>query len=1204
MKDIVSTYVEQHTAARNRRQRWLNVVAVLVAIVVFFTTYVLIIPAFSWDRTLICEQEEHIHSDACYTDGELTCDKVEHVHADACFDAPPAEDEGYICGEIEHTHNELCYFPDGELRCTLPEHTHTDACLEATVKSFAAEEVSQPAGMMLLSATPQTSTYYQRVNKIDSTTANYLIITVEGNYALVAGDAGATSATGQQVKLVPVKGNPGYYTISNVTDSMRWQFGSTLSSNGGTTTIRRGSNGVYLYQTRTGNSGSYRYPLFSSSSGQEELEYNATSGVWTIRGTARNATTYYLYTDGSSITSSGSTNYTYNRNLLILKQVYETLDIPDDVTSGGDPGGGSGTEKTRPTYSPDAESISGKKTGEITDISSVIGGESGPITGSYASDAATSNVEDQFFGVSQNGKLPLINDGKVVSDKSVVYEGDDYNAFSSYADGTFGITLSTLGQDYQLKQEDQVKVPVDVVFVLDASGSMSNQAGDVTRREAVVNSVNTAMSQIMTDNPANRAGVVLYSSGGSTLLELDHYTPNRPGNYLRYDSDSKDIYTANNLSGDKVGPVTSTNGERNGFTQAHGTYTQYGIALGAKLLQDNTDTTYTATLYKGTEYEKKVTVKRQPVIILLSDGDPTHCTSNYTDVLNGPAYGSGAYPSTTNNKGVQGYYTILSANYYKRAVAIHYDYPAIFYTIGMGINTTSYSDMSGASSTGDGYKRAVLNPSSTNINNLLSNEAKNTDPNSRYSASETWSISCEMLNSLLKGSYGQSYVTVDTTQSYSAAIGVTNRNVPILENPYSNYNYADGAYFGNLSTEDLEKVFGEIISSSISVKNYGYMLFKGTSVIVTDEIGEGMEIKGTPVLRYNGVNYRLTKGSTSGNTVTYVCNATATTTDGSGINGTQRTADLREIEVKVTTKDGKQTVTMEVPETVLPSYTPELTADWYYEELPVRLIYQVGLNDAAKTQISEMKAGQSLTFYTNTWGDTSAGAVQSPHADNPYYNDVTYDNGTSRKKQYVDGSVKKTENTSGTAENSVVMHEEFLAGSSFGNDDVIMSDFGNNGKLVFTNEGPTTVSLVLEKQDMLGKTILDNPAYFDLYTDAELKQKFGSYQTGKDGTLTMTGLDIDVVYYLVESRAPDGFNRMPVIKTFKMNADGTAVDIDPGDTYISFADGKLIVKNPTGYMLPSTGGIGTDSVAIIGVLLIAIALTVGYTGWKKAKKKR
>lgn len=828
--------------------------------------------------------------------------------------------------------------------------------------------------------------------------------------------------------------------------------------------------------------------------------------------------------------------------------------------------------KARAAYAADTGAISGAKKGNIENMADVIPGGDEFIVGTYASDAATSDIENSFFSTARDGQEPSVNDGKLLTDKSVVYMGDDYGAFDRYDEGTFGVALSVLGQDYQMKEMDHVKIPVDVIFVLDVSGSMGNMAGSVTRREAVVNAVNTAMSQIMDDNPENRAGVVLYSSGGSTLLSLDHYTAGRNGQYLNYNNEK--IRTAYSLRGRQSGTITQTYGEVNGFTQSHGTYTQYGIALGAQMLQRNSDTTYTAMLHQGTGEERQVTVTRQPVIILLSDGDPTHCTSNYTDVLSGPAYGDGVYPSTTNNKGVQGYYTILSANYYKGAVGRHYDTPAMFYTIGMGINATGYRDMSGASSTGDCYKRAVLNPDDANVADLLSDGARTTNPNNRYTARNTWAISCQMLNQLLGSSYEHSTVTVGSTSSYRQAIGDTRSDVPVIANPYGGgYSYADGAYFGNLSTSDLQEIFGNIISGNLNVKRFGYMLSENTRVIVKDEIGAGMELKSAPVLRYNGVYYPLEQVDDD----TYICRATAVTSDGS-----QRTADLSQIKITVTTVDGKQTVSMELPDTVIPTYTQSFTEDWYYEELPVRLLYQVGLTDEAKADVQALQPGESLVYYTNAWDGTSAASAHSPHHDNPYYNDVTYEDGTSRAKQYRDYTDTKADNATATAETSAVSREL---------DGTIRVKLGNNGKLTFRSSAPTTTELRLRKVDMLGNTVTSCSAEFAVYADKELLEKIGTYET-VDGVATVPNLKVNRIYYLVETRAPEGYHPMSGARAFSLDSRGNVAGIDE-DMYLAWTDGELLVRNPSDYRLPDTGGVGVYRYMGMGLLLMAVPIVVG-----------
>ena len=151
---IVANYLKAHV----QKKRWKQIVSVLACIVVFCTTYALILPAITMTGAY-CGQEEHTHSveAGCYTEGEahvhtedcyqeervLTCGLAEtegHAHDDSCYD----EDGNPVCEQEEaeaHTHTEDCYTvektlicgkEEGEaesvLMCTKEEHTHTLAC--------------------------------------------------------------------------------------------------------------------------------------------------------------------------------------------------------------------------------------------------------------------------------------------------------------------------------------------------------------------------------------------------------------------------------------------------------------------------------------------------------------------------------------------------------------------------------------------------------------------------------------------------------------------------------------------------------------------------------------------------------------------------------------------------------------------------------------------------------------------------------------------------------------------------------------------------------------------------------------------------------------------------------------------------------------------------------------------------------------------
>ena len=134
MQKKLLTEADGYIAHKRRRQAWKKVVSVLACIVVFCTTYALILPAITLEtgKNLVCSQETlgvHVHTDGCFDDaGEAVCgyaDFVVHTHDSSCYDAT----ENLRCPlpEIKtHVHVESCYaVPETEAATV---HIHTDAC--------------------------------------------------------------------------------------------------------------------------------------------------------------------------------------------------------------------------------------------------------------------------------------------------------------------------------------------------------------------------------------------------------------------------------------------------------------------------------------------------------------------------------------------------------------------------------------------------------------------------------------------------------------------------------------------------------------------------------------------------------------------------------------------------------------------------------------------------------------------------------------------------------------------------------------------------------------------------------------------------------------------------------------------------------------------------------------------------------------------
>ena len=140
---------------RDRRTRKFltRFVSGVAALVVFVTTYALVLPAITMESQAECGVEAHQHDDSCYSENlvcgqeeseghhhtedcytvtrELVCPLEEHEHSSesGCF----AEDGSLICTLEEHAHGDFCYKESRELTCGLEEsegHRHTDSCYE------------------------------------------------------------------------------------------------------------------------------------------------------------------------------------------------------------------------------------------------------------------------------------------------------------------------------------------------------------------------------------------------------------------------------------------------------------------------------------------------------------------------------------------------------------------------------------------------------------------------------------------------------------------------------------------------------------------------------------------------------------------------------------------------------------------------------------------------------------------------------------------------------------------------------------------------------------------------------------------------------------------------------------------------------------------------------------------------------------------
>lgn len=140
---------ERYTRAHRRKRRWYRVTTCLAAVVVFCTTYALILPAITLEKQ--CEIPEHTHTEACYTSerGDLICTQStepQHTHTEECYQ----ETRDLVCGMSEstgHTHGAECYDEEGNLICGQEEsegHVHGEGCYEAS-RQLICGQTEEPA---------------------------------------------------------------------------------------------------------------------------------------------------------------------------------------------------------------------------------------------------------------------------------------------------------------------------------------------------------------------------------------------------------------------------------------------------------------------------------------------------------------------------------------------------------------------------------------------------------------------------------------------------------------------------------------------------------------------------------------------------------------------------------------------------------------------------------------------------------------------------------------------------------------------------------------------------------------------------------------------------------------------------------------------------------------------------------------------------
>ncbi len=166
-----------------------------------------------------------------------------------------------------------------------------------------------------------------------------------------------------------------------------------------------------------------------------------------------------------------------------------------------------------------------------------------------------------------------------------------------------------------------------------------------------------------------------------------------------------------------------------------------------------------------------------------------------------------------------------------------------------------------------------------------------------------------------------------------------------------------------------------------------------------------------------------------------------------------------------------------------------------------------------------------------------------------------------------------------------------------------------------------TCSMTLTKVDAANNEVILPDAVFEIYRHVEDDEDIlvDTLTTGEDGTFTFASnddkgywMDRDVLYYVKEIQAPDGYIPDGTLYGFvflRNGYEGTYPDgLDPQNVILGEPDGdqihiEIIVENPKGTVrLPKTGGSGTLPFRMAGLLMSTSALYLLFITWQRKKR--
>ncbi len=448
-----------------------------------------------------------------------------------------------------------------------------------------------------------------------------------------------------------------------------------------------------------------------------------------------------------------------------------------------------------------------------------------------AADPSTMNDWVKYFNDSTTEYA-----GAVWTDKSVFTDASAFaaNGISLKKQDDFLVALSAMASNMTV--EGMEYSPTDTVLILDVSISMQNSSSGNGLADEMVEAANQSIASLLAAGKHNRVSVVAFSEEATLLLPLGRYTTAADGKYLAYSqagSSGGGYWGSSGTETISVDPDTFIEGSNTqkpataSVTVDGSTYTQTGLKKAIDIFLDQSGNTTVNDPALGT-------LSRIPIVVLMSDGEPTYATTNFTSPHPDERFGTGM-PGQNNGESLA-FVTQLTLAYAQNQInAVYGD--SLIYTLGLGVGSNSAA-------------KSVLDPanSSTAINDFWEqyNEAANSDKIEVYRSSSGGGYP----------GFGGGYPGSGGSNSSSSTQYVTKIATPL------NKNYVEKYIEVSTSTAnpgaDLVAAFDDIVKQ-IQLKSKFYpTLVEGSEylsgyVSFVDKLGKYMEVKDVKGLLINNV---------------------------------------------------------------------------------------------------------------------------------------------------------------------------------------------------------------------------------------------------------------------------------------------------------------------------------------------------------------